>query len=434
MSNYIKAALVLCVVTCVAVIAGLTTGGASAREPKRWVSVDSTELARITNSEALAASHLNERVERIVSGIAILRLTEAEMENLSGAMHQTFNKCSGFVEHSSEAEAIAWVENMNTADAPDVTYSIDNGPVVNDMLSGVVEAQNRQVIADLSAFPNRRYNQPSGLESATWIKNKWTELAGGRRGVSVEFYDHPSSTSPQPSVILTITGSTFPNEIVVIGAHQDSINQSGSTAPAPGADDDASGVACLTETIRVLMAKSFRPMRTIQFMAYAAEEVGLRGSNAIATAYRNANKNVIGVLQLDMTNYKGTLGNDIVIINDFTNAAQNQFVRNLITTYQPNLVIGSSSCGYACSDHASWHNKSYAASMPFEATLSDDNGTIHSSNDTLAFTGNNANHAVKFTKLAISFAGELAKGCVGRQVCMPPPAGDGRPAAFSAAN
>ena len=113
-----------------------------------------------------------------------------------------------------------------------------------------------------------------------------------------------------------------------------------------------------------------------------------------------------------MTNYKGVLGNDIVIFQDYTNAAQNQFVRDLITTYQPTLVIGTSSCGYACSDHASWYNKSYPASFTFESTFNDDNTAIHTANDTIAVSGNNANHALKFTKLSISFVGELAKGAI----------------------
>ena len=153
-------------------------------------------------------------------------------------------------------------------------------------------------------------------------------------------------------------------------------------------------------------------------MAYAAEEVGLRGSAAIAAAYRAANTNVVGVMQLDMTNYKGTQGFDIVLINDFTNAAQNQFVRDLITTYQPTLQVQSSPCGYACSDHASWFNRSYPASFPFEAPIGNDNPTIHTSSDTIAQSGSNANHALKFTKLGLSYVAELAKGCMSpRLVC-----------------
>ena len=70
----------------------------------------------------------------------------------------------------------------------------------------------------------------------------------------------------------------------MLGAHQDSVNGARATGRAPGADDDASGVASLSEVIRVALANDYRPLRTVKFMAYAAEEVGLRGSADIAAA------------------------------------------------------------------------------------------------------------------------------------------------------
>jgi leucyl aminopeptidase len=396
----------------------LQTGTARADVAEHWISVDSSELQHIAAERGPGDRSGLSRVkpERLVGDAAVLRLNDIQVEELSRSMHDHFHKCGGYVFHTSEADAIEWVNNDVTArtDAQFVNYTITNPQAVNTMLPAVRELEIRQTIIDLSAFPNRRYNQPSGLQSANWIKDKWSALVAGlnRGAATVEFYNHPTATSPQPSVILTIKGTHYPDEIVVLGAHQDSINSSSSTALAPGADDDASGIACLTETVRAMLQSGFNPDRTVQFMAYAAEEVGLRGSNAIATAYRNENKNVIGVLQLDMTNYRGTQGFDMVFITDNTNAAQNQFIRDLVTTYQPGLIVGNSTCGYACSDHASWHNKSYPASFPFEAPMNNHNNAIHTVNDTIARSNNNADHAVRFTKLALSYIGELAKGCV----------------------
>jgi bacterial leucyl aminopeptidase len=393
----------------------------NARGVKHWVSVDAAELDSVAVS--LKARNgkpaLNEHISRIVNGIAILQLDDEQMEDLSRGMHENFHKCGGFVEHSSEAEAIAWIERLSLVDmfTPAVIYTIDNQAAVTALHTAARETDNRQTILDLSAFPNRRYNQASGLDSANWIKNKWTQLAAIRgTNNTVESFSHPTNISPQPSVILTIRGSVYPDEVVILGAHQDSINLNGQTQPAPGADDDASGIACLTEIIRVLTSSGFRPARTVKFMAYAAEEVGLRGSNAIAAAFRAANTNVVGVMQLDMTNYLGTQGYDIVMITDFTNAAQNQFIRDLITAYQPGLVVGNSTCGYACSDHSSWTDRSYPASFPFEAPIGNDNPWIHTSTDTIARSNNNANQALPFTKLGLSYVAELAKGCISRRV------------------
>ncbi len=162
----------------------------------------------------------------------------------------------------------------------------------------------------------------------------------------------------------------------------------------------------MTEALRAMVANGYRPRRTIKLMAYAAEEVGLRGSQAIAQNFKANNVNVVGVMQLDMTNYKGSAG-DIYIYTDYTDSLQNDFLAKLITIYQPTLTIGYDRCGYGCSDHASWTAQGYPASMPFEAAISRSNPTIHSANDTYASSGNQALHALKFARLAASYAMEL---------------------------
>lgn len=386
----------------------------NAGDEPRWISVDSGELQEISKNSELSGEKLDFEIAALENGIAVVAATETQMQKLSSHMHEAFHKCSGFVAHESKEEAINSIRRTFAADLNRafVTYTIDNQTNVNQLIPETQEENVKQMIVDLSAFPNRRYNQASGTSSANYIKDTWTSLVQSRSDITVEFFAHPTATSPQPSIILTIPGTTLPGEEVVLGAHQDSINSSGQTASAPGADDDASGIATLTEVIRVLVAKNYQPARTVKFMAYAAEEVGLRGSNAIATDYSNRSVNVVGVMQLDMTNYKGSTTKDIVFITDFTNAPQNQFVMDLVQTYLPTLTVGTSVCNYGCSDHASWTSKNYPASFPFEATFGEHNSVIHSANDTLARSNNSAAHAVKFSKLALAYVGELAKGGV----------------------
>ena len=212
-------------------------------------------------------------------------------------------------------------------------------------------------------------------------------------------------------MILTIPGAALANEVVVLGGHLDSISLGGSAGDAPGADDDASGIATLTEVARVLLAKDFRPARTVQLIAYAAEEVGLRGSQDIVRTYQKRGVNVVGVMQLDMTNYQGS-EKDIWLMKDFTSAAQNAFVIQLIDTYV-GATWGLDACGYACSDHAPWYRAGVPASMPFESRMAQRNRSIHTARDTLEVSGNNAAHAVKFARLAAAFAVELGKGDLG---------------------
>jgi leucyl aminopeptidase len=260
-------------------------------------------------------------------------------------------------------------------------------------------------IQSLSDFQNRYYTSSHGVSASTWLFNTWKALAGTRSDVKVTQISH--ANWPQKSVSLVIQGSTKAREIVVLGGHLDSISSGQpETLRAPGADDDASGVASLTEVIKVLLDSGYKPRRTLQFIGYAAEEVGLLGSKEIAQQAKRLRKKVVGVMQLDMTAYQGDV-TDLWIFTDYTNAAQNTFVGALAAAYLPQLKVGFDKCGYGCSDHASWTGQGYAASFPFEASFAHDNKAIHTPNDTIATFGSQAEHALKFSKLALSFAVEL---------------------------
>ena len=348
------------------------------------------------------------------SDVVVGRISVSEVELLPEILHAARKRCGGFRRHSSREEAEQAAAQANDPEhrvlPPQIGYTIDNGPVVNALLPRIQEPGIKTMIVALGDFYTRRHTCPTGLQSATFIHNRWQAMAASRPDVTVEYFDHVITN--QPSVILTIPGSTLPSEVVVLGAHQDSISGSGCTSPsakAPGEDDDASGIASITEVLKIALRMGYHPQRTVKFMAYAAEESGLLGSDEIAQAYKNQNVNVVGVLQLDMTNYKGSTG-DIYIYTDFTNATQNTFVGNLVTTYLPGLVKGNSACGYACSDHASWHARGYPASFPFESKFGEHDPFIHTPQDTIENCGNTANHAVKFAKLAAAYMAEVAKG------------------------
>jgi leucyl aminopeptidase len=339
--------------------------------------------------------------------VSVFRVKESQLSRLATLMHERFNRCAGFITHETQEEAVASLQPA-PALAPQslVTYTLDNATTVNALMGSVLETNVRGTITSLSSYSTRYYTSQGGVDAANWLLSKWKSyVPASRTDVTVELFRHASWA--QPSVIFTIRGTTLPNEVVVVGGHLDSINSSGGNAP--GADDDASGVASFTEVIRVAMSRNYRPQRTVKFMAYAAEEVGLRGSKDLAAYHKSNAINVVGVLQLDMTNYKGSSSVDVVVITDYSNSAQNTFLRNLITTYVK-IPQSNSSCGYACSDHASWYNQGYAASIPFEAPLGSDNPYIHTASDTLARSGNTATHALKYSKITAAYVAELAKG------------------------
>ena len=82
----------------------------------------------------------------------------------------------------------------------------------------------------------------------------------------------------------------------------DSINLSSpSSGRAPGADDDGTGTVNLIEAFRALLESGFAPSYPVEFHWYSGEEVGLYGSQAIATNYKNAGKVVKAFMELDMS-------------------------------------------------------------------------------------------------------------------------------------
>jgi leucyl aminopeptidase len=333
-------------------------------------------------------------------------LDEADLVTIAGAIHQRMQQCGGFMYHASEAEARSALRSQRFT-PPRPAYALDNGDLVAPMLAQMQEKNIEVTILALSGFLNRYYSSQTGVDASNWLMQRWAGIASGREDISVHQFAHPAYR--QPSVIVTIMGNGKPAEAVVVGAHLDSIAGFGTSdkSVAPGADDDASGVAGITEVLRVIVERGYKPRRTIHLIAYAAEEVGLRGSQEIARAFKQNSSKVVGVLQLDMTNYKGA-ANDIYLFTDYTDSEQNTFLAQLIGTYLPGLKIGYDKCGYACSDHASWSGLGYPTSMPFEATFARDNPYIHTSKDTYANSGNQAAHALKFARLAAAFVVELA--------------------------
>ena len=139
-------------------------------------------------------------------------------------------------------------------------------------------------------------------------------------------------------------------------------------------------------------------------MAFAAEEVGLRGSRSIASNYRSKGYNIIGMLNFDMVGYKDNK-TDLFIYIDDTNREQNSFLEKLIENYMPDISVAYSRCGSACSDHHSWHVEQFPASYVSDSKLENPPPGYHTKNDKYV----SKEHIGKFAKLAVLYLSEHAK-------------------------
>ena len=110
-------------------------------------------------------------------------------------------------------------------------------------------------------------------------------------------------------------------------------------------------------------------------------------------------------MQLDMTGFSGSGEFNIGNITDFTSPWLQQILHTLNNHYI-NAVVHEDKCGYGCSDHASWFRQGFDTVFPIEAKFRESNKKIHSSRDTMDLL--NFKHSLTFSKLALSFAMELA--------------------------
>jgi leucyl aminopeptidase len=385
-------------------IIALALSTAAFAAPKaQWLTVDNNVLAKIQPK-------LSTEVLFSAQGASVIKLEEGQVEKLSALIHDELHRCGGFIAHDSFEDARTSLTSQGemyfAKSAIFADYEITQQSLVRPMVTQVSDKNILATIVKLSEFNTRYYKTDTGVKSSEFIRDTWAALAKNRNDVKVELVAHRAW--PQASIVMTIPGTDKADEIVILGGHADSISGwFGGNSRAPGSDDNASGISTITEVIRILMENNIKPRRTIQFMGYAAEEVGLLGSKDIAASYKAAGKKVVGVMQFDMTLRKGTADKDIVMMSDFTNAAQNEFIGKIIDEYVK-VPWGYSKCGYGCSDHASWTNNGYPASIPFESTMEDINHNIHTERDTIENAGGDAKHAAKFAKLAVSWIVELA--------------------------
>ncbi|WP_030599942.1 M28 family metallopeptidase [Streptomyces fulvoviolaceus] len=135
--------------------------------------------------------------------------------------------------------------------------------------------------------------------------SSYAAASGGRMTAELQSYvQEPGPRIPEATritnVLATLRGSVTPDRIYVVSGHYDSrvTDVMDATSDAPGADDDASGVAVVLELARV-MAKR-RPASTIVFAAVAGEEQGLFGSAYLAQQLKAAGSDVQGMFTNDI--------------------------------------------------------------------------------------------------------------------------------------
>ena len=142
----------------------------------------------------------------------------------------------------------------------------------------------------------RNYIKRHALDSAAeYIRTSFASL-----GLPISEQEFQAKDQLFHNIEVTVTGTSRPKEIVVVGGHYDSV------LGTPGADDNASGTAAVIELAR--MFSTSRPDRTIRFVAFANEEPPFfftedMGSRHYARRARERGDDIVAMLSLETIGY-----------------------------------------------------------------------------------------------------------------------------------
>ena len=140
-----------------------------------------------------------------------------------------------------------------------------------------------------------------------WIKAEMDGISAACGGCVEVFYQQQvmeGNRLPAPvnvvNVVAVIRGTVHPNRYVIMSGDVDSRNSSGNDieADAPGANDNASGMAGVIEATRVLSRYSFPS--SVVLVGLSGEEQGLWGGQHMARVAKEEGWNIVGVLNNDM--------------------------------------------------------------------------------------------------------------------------------------
>jgi len=190
------------------------------------------------------------------------------------------------------AAAIAWLLWFMVK-VPGVSYTGALPP-----LSAEEKLLADRLSRHVGAIASREHNfmHPVALEDAA----RYIETAFEEMGYRIETQRIPRDGTEVRNIQVELPGSALAQEIVVVGAHYDSV------VGAVGANDNGSGVAALIELARLL--HDARPARTVRFVAFVNEEPPFfysdeMGSRFYARRSKAGGENIVAMFSLETIGY-----------------------------------------------------------------------------------------------------------------------------------
>lgn len=279
-----------------------------------------------------------------------------------------------------DAAAEAFAPMLTDSQRATFTQTISAAAIKQDVerYSGV------RPVHDTTKVLSRHIQHPSNATAVSALVRDLTQIGNGRLNVRTHRFTHEGRPFDNVEAIFPSAG--LPG-VVLVTAHMDSTGsrQPGyraSTDDAPGADDDASGVAAVLSTARALLAMPAAiNRREVRFVLFNAEEHGLIGSHAYAREQALINAKIVAVFQMDMIGFDQNPGRTFELHYGFSTAAGVQqrsgklakLISALIPEVSPTLPLpqlypatNQTDPAESRSDHYSFQREGYAACLASE--------------------------------------------------------------------
>lgn len=152
--------------------------------------------------------------------------------------------------------------------------------------------------------------------------------------------------------------------------------------PAPGGDDNASGVAAVLEAARLAAQDAPYPF-DVQFVLFDGEELGLLGSHALADSMAHEGARILGVLNMDMIAYNARTDSLVVMTNRASSLLADYLLDTEAVAPQPDFQFVRSVNNLAYSDHSPFWDHGYPAILLIEnVNIVQHNPNYHKITDT----------------------------------------------------
>ena len=231
-------------------------------------------------------------------------------------------------------------------------------PAVENLVGLVKPARLRQTVSHLAGLKTRWSHSPDISKVPEWIHGQFVSL-GYPAGARTRYQQFEIlGSEPQRNVLCAPSDPA--QGFVLVCCHYDSTSENPAVS-APGADDDASGVAAVLELARILKDVQLKK-RGVMFAAFGGEEQNLWGSRGCAKVAAAEGWPLDLVINLDMISYKepGAEARIVVEYDQGNKRADNDAASKAFA-----MVMAQAAADYTslAVEHTNIWNSDY---MPFE--------------------------------------------------------------------